>query len=343
MEKFVALSILNVGSAENEALLRGITTAEEEPPFIRSVPDLAEAHIWAGMHQPDVVVIDLYRLHDIADGAHFIERFHKNLACSDIPLLAIVDGNNRGRALLAGVGEVITAPLDSHRCRAQLLNALSAGAHRRLLRYRSQWLDEGLGDPPKDGRSQEQEILFRLLRAGEFCNKDSSMHAERVGKISRRIAEVLGCPESECDLIEVAAHLHDIGKLGIPDSILRKPGPLTKDERKTMETHARLGFDILKNGRSPYLQHGAQMALAHHERFDGKGYPHGARGEEIPLCARIVAVADAYDALSSRQPYKLAWTGEKVLEYLNQQKGKHFDPQCVEAIVPHVQSVMDVQ
>jgi two-component system, response regulator RpfG len=343
MEKLVALSILNIGSAEDETLLRGITTAEEEPPFIRSVSDLTEAHVWAGMHQPDVVIIDLYRLHDLNDGVQFIERFRKNMTCSDIPLLAIVDGSDRGRALLAGVGEIITTPLDSRRCRTQLLAAMNAGAQRRLLRYRSQWFDEGLGDPPKDGRSQEQEILFRLLRAGEFCNKDSSMHAERVGKISRRIAEALGCPESECDVIEVAAHMHDIGKLGIPDSILRKPGPLTKDERKTMETHTRLGFDILKNGRSPHLQCGALMSLAHHERFDGKGYPNGTRGDEIPLCARIVAVADAYDALSSRQPYKLAWTGENVLDYLIQQKGKHFDPQCVEAIVPHVQSVMDVQ
>lgn len=339
----MTLSILNVGSVENEALLHAIPTAEEEAPHIHSLPDLAEAYVWAGMHQPDVVILDLCRLHDINDGAHFIERFRANQTCRDIPLLAIVDGNHRGRALLAGAGEVITTPLDSSRCRTQLLRAMSLGAQRRLMRYRRRWFDKDPGVFSNESRLREHGVQSRLLGAGEFCYNDPSMHAERVGKISRRIAEALGCPESECDVIEIAAHMHDIGKLGVPDSILRKSGSLTNDERKTMEAHTRIGFDILKTGRSPYLQCGALMALAHHERFDGNGYPNGMRGEDIPLCARIVALADTYDALSSHQPYKLAWAGENVCEYLNQQKGKHFDPQCVDAIVPHVHSAMDVR
>ena len=127
--------------------------------------------------------------------------------------------------------------------------------------------------------------------------------------------------------------MHDIGKIGVPDALLRKCGPLTHEERRVMESHTLIGHEILKDSRSVYLQLGAQIALSHHERFDGSGYPHGLRGEDIPRAARIVAVTDAFDALTSERPYKKAWPVADAVAYLKEQSGRHFDPDCVEAFL----------
>ncbi|HKQ31206.1 MAG TPA: HD domain-containing phosphohydrolase [Burkholderiales bacterium] len=332
----MTLSILNVGPSEHEIPLRQISAAEEETPLVRSLPEAAQAHVWASLHQPDVVIVDSsYLGHGTAD---FILRFRGNPACSAIPVLTIADDVDRNGALMAGANALVAAPLDPQRCRALVLSVLH-GDKQRWRHTDPRRLGEGPYNTPRNGHAQEYDVLSRLLHTEKFCDKDTGEHVKRVGNISRRIAEALGRPAQECHVIEVAAALHDIGKIGIPDAILHKPGPLTYDERRIMKTHTRIGFDILKSSRSAYLQCAALMALSHHERFDGMGYPNNARGEEIPLCARIVAVADVYDALSSRRSYKLGWTAEKTLEHLTEQKGKHFDPRCVEALASQVQPI----
>jgi two-component system response regulator RpfG len=141
----------------------------------------------------------------------------------------------------------------------------------------------------------------------------------------------MGLDENRCTLIELAAPMHDIGKIGIPDNILLKPGKLNHEELAIMKTHTSIGYHILKNSHSKYISLGAEIALSHHERFDGGGYPNGLQGKAIPLDARIVAVADVYDALTSERPYKKAWSNQEALEYLVSNKGAHFDPACVEA------------
>ncbi len=337
----VSLSILNVGHKDDEALLRDVVTTEEETPSIQTFGNLGQAHLWAVVHQPDITVVDIRRLN--GHGIDFVRHFRTNPACSDIPLLAVLDERDRehrAEALLAGANELITAPLDPYEAQVRILNLLTLRAQRRLLRHQGQWPDERAGDLPHYLHAREREILLRLARAGEYRDEDTGAHIVRIGKISRYIAEALGLPESQCNVIESAAPMHDIGKIGIPDSILHKAGPLTEAERKTMESHTLIGYDILKNSRSTYLQCGAEIALAHHEKFDGTGYPYGSRGEAIPLAARIVAVADVYDALTHRRPYKLAWPRAKVIEYLSEQKGKHFDPQCVAAFVSDTKSAV---
>jgi two-component system response regulator RpfG len=134
-------------------------------------------------------------------------------------------------------------------------------------------------------------------------------------------------------VLEVAAPMHDIGKIGIADAILLKQGPLTRDEEDRMKTHPRIGYDILKGSPSKYLSMGAIIALGHHEKFDGSGYPNGLHGEDIPLVARIVAVADVFDALVSERPYKHAWPLTEGLQYLKAQRSRHFDPRCVDAFL----------
>lgn len=183
------------------------------------------------------------------------------------------------------------------------------------------------------GSCYEKETLFRLAKAGEYRDEVTGAHVARIGLFSRQIAESLGLGEMECDLIEQAAPLHDIGKIGVPDKLLLKPGRFTEQEREDMKSHTTIGYEILKGSPSRYLQMGAEIALSHHEKFDGSGYPYGLKGKDIPLPARIVAVADVYDALTSPRPYKNAWPIEKALGYLEQNKGSFFDPDCVNAFV----------
>jgi two-component system response regulator RpfG len=323
-------------------LIREVVTTEEETPSIQTFDNPGRAHLWAVMHQPDIAIVDTRRLK--GHGIGFLRHFRTNPACTDIPLLAVLDERDRehrAEALLAGANELITAPLDPYECQARILNLLTLRAQRRLLRQQGQWVDERAGDLPHYLHAREREILLRLAHAGEYRDEDTGAHIVRIGKISRCISRKLGLPESQCDVIESAAPMHDIGKIGIPDAILLKGGPLTGAEREVMESHTLIGYDILKNSRSAYLQCGADIALAHHEKFDGSGYPHGRRGAEISLPARIVAVADVYDALMHRRPYKLAWPRAKVIEYMNDQKGKHFDPQCVDALLADVKSVVN--
>lgn len=330
----MSISILNVGCEEEDVLLlREVLASDTGTPLVHTIVDHAQAHLWASLHRPDVAVVDVRP--SSTEAISFMRRFRQDSTCDDIPLLAVVNEyrrDDRADVLLAGATEVITAPIDPYECQARLLNLITLSAQQRMLRdYHRR--KEIAGNPPDFHRSPERELLVRLARAGEFRDKDMGAHIERIGKASRVIAARLDLPPSQCDVIEVAAPMHDIGKIGIPDSILLKPGPLTAEERKQMEMHTVIGYDLLKNSESVYLQCGADIALAHHEKYDGSGYPHGIGGEEIPLAARIVAVADVYDALSNRRPYKGCWTPEQALQYLDEQKGKHFDPRCVDALV----------
>jgi two-component system response regulator RpfG len=164
-----------------------------------------------------------------------------------------------------------------------------------------------------------------------------------MAKYSHLIARQLGLDEDECETIEMAAPMHDIGKIGIPDQILLKPGKLSVEEFAIIKQHTHIGYEILKDSPSKYLQMGAVIALGHHEKFNGSGYPQGLREEDIPLVARIVAVADVYDALSSKRCYKPPWSHDDVLNMLNEQSGQHFDPHCVHAFISQLEEVHTIQ
>ncbi|HXD56245.1 MAG TPA: HD domain-containing phosphohydrolase [Solirubrobacteraceae bacterium] len=175
------------------------------------------------------------------------------------------------------------------------------------------------------------ETLQRLARAGEYRDYETFQHTERVGQTSAEIAAVLGLGEEQVELIREAAQLHDIGKLAISDTILLKPGPLSSEERKTMQGHAEAGSRLLSGSSSPVLNMAATIAMSHHERWDGRGYPERLSGEAIPLEARIVAVADVFDALTHDRPYKSAWPVDQALAEIDLMAGSEFDPQVVSA------------
>jgi putative two-component system response regulator len=180
-------------------------------------------------------------------------------------------------------------------------------------------------------RAREQEALSCLACAAEFRDPETYEHLLRMSHYSESIARRLGLPASECELILQAARLHDVGKIAMPDHILLKPGALTEEEQRIMKSHTVLGHQMLSASASPILRAGAQIALSHHERFDGSGYPAGLAGDAIPLHSRIVAVADVFDALTSMRSYKETWRVDRAARYIYETSGSQFDPACVGA------------
>lgn len=189
-----------------------------------------------------------------------------------------------------------------------------------------------------------EETIHRLARAVEFRDSHTGLHVERMAAYCRMIALRLGLPPERCSLIRTASLLHDIGKLGIPDRILVKPGPLTQDERAEIQEHTTLGHRILRDSTSELVQLAADIALSHHERFDGAGYPHGLAGEEIPLEGRIAAVCDVFDALTTARPYRpQAFKQDEAIELLRNERGRAFDPEVVDAFLNALDEVNRIQ
>jgi len=186
-------------------------------------------------------------------------------------------------------------------------------------------------------------LIHRLAKVGEFRDKDTGQHVQRVGAYAKMLAECYGLPADISYMINRAAPLHDIGKVGIRDDILLKPGKLDSDQRETMKTHAEMGAEIRGNHDSLLLQLAASIAQSHHERWDGKGYPTGLAGESIPIEGRITAISDVFDALTTERPYKKAWSVAKAISYLQQEAGNSFDPHLVEIFINNLDRVEKIR
>ncbi len=184
-------------------------------------------------------------------------------------------------------------------------------------------------------RQREYETLLILGRISDYRDEKTGAHLKRIGSFAVLFAQIMGKDKHYQELLEYSAPLHDIGKISIPDSILLKPGKLTEEEFEIVKKHSIWGYELLKDTQSVYLMEGAVIALSHHEKWDGSGYPKGLAGEDIPLSGRIVGLIDVYDSLISERPYKAPWEPEKALQYIKEQKGKHFDPQLVELFEKH--------
>ena len=280
----------------------------------------------------DIVLVD-YRMPEI-DGVEFIRRMRAMPQHEHIPVVMVTTADEREvciEALQAGATDFLTKPLEPIEFKVRMRNLLALRRAQRTLAERAARLDAEVAEKTRDLQDREREIVWRLSKATERRDTDTGDHIARMSRICGIVAEALGLPEADCRLIEIAAQMHDVGKVGIPDEILFKPGPLTPEERKVMETHATLGWNILEGSKSRLLQLAADIAVSHHERWDGAGYPRGLAGAEIPLAGRITALSDVFDALMSVRPYKPAWPLEKARALIAENTGKHFDPACVEA------------
>ena len=280
----------------------------------------------------DIVLVD-YRMPEI-DGVEFIKRMRAMPRHEHVPVVMVTTVDEREvliEALEAGATDFLTKPLEPIEFKVRLRNLLALRGAQKRLAERAARLDEEVAEKTRELIEREREIVWRLSKATERRDTDTGDHIARMSRICGIVAEAMGVEEEECRLIEIASQMHDVGKVGIPDEILFKPGPLTAEERKVMETHATLGWNILEGSKSRLLQLAADIAVSHHERWDGTGYPRGLAGEAIPLAGRITALSDVFDALMSVRPYKPAWPLEKARALIVDGTGKHFDPACVEA------------
>lgn len=321
-------------------LLEGLARTLEPGVIVDTFADPAEALAQMQHHTPDLIITD-YRMPGM-DGIEFTRRIRAERRLSDVPIVIVTvveDRQIRYQALENGATDFLTRPIDPQECRARCLNLLALRRSQKLVADRALWLEDQVLQATREVRTRERETLMKLAKAGEYRDEETGNHILRMSRYARLIAEELGLSAMECDEIEVASPMHDIGKIGIPDLVLLKPGQHTPEEREIMRRHPLIGHEILDGSPSRYLQVGAIIALGHHERFDGTGYPHKLTGDAIPLQARIVAVADVFDALTSKRPYKGAWPFEDALKYLRSESGRQFDPACVIAFERRIDAV----
>jgi putative two-component system response regulator len=214
--------------------------------------------------------------------------------------------------------------------KARLINLANLRRSQLLLKDKALLLEDEVRKAVRLIQEREYEALYVIGRASDYKDPETGLHINRVATYSTLILQEMGSKLSELEIMFNAAPLHDIGKIGIPDNILLKPGRYEPEEFEIMKRHPEIGYEMLKTANSPYLRSGAEISLTHHEKYDGSGYPRGLKGEDIPISGRILAVADVFDALTTKRPYKEAWSIEEAMELMCKEKGKHFDPQMVD-------------
>ncbi|MFB2550012.1 HD domain-containing phosphohydrolase [Ensifer soli] len=299
---------------------------------IQSFVDPAEALVACGNTVFDLVIVDhtMPRL----TGIDVIRALKRYDAYALVPIVMITSESDRAiriEAIEAGATEFLRKPFDSIELKARVRNLLSLREAQTAIAGRAEKLAVAVTDATRDLAAREEEMIWRLARAIEFRDGHTGDHVSRVAEISRLIAEALGHDAHFCRMVYLAAPLHDVGKIGIPDGILNKPGRLTADEFARMREHVAIGERILDRGSSELVRVAARIVAGHHEKWDGSGYPRGLAGSAIPIEGRIVAVADVFEALSSERPYKAAWPLTKAAAEVVAGSGSHFDPACVAA------------
>lgn len=299
---------------------------------------------WCRSNVPDLVIVD-YMMPDM-DGLKFISAFRALHGRNEIPVLMITANDQkdvRYEALMGGANDFLNKPIDRAEFSARTRNMLSLRTGQKFLADRAQHLESLIEERTAEIRDREKELIYRMSRAAEFRDPETGAHIQRMAHYSQVIARGLDLEPGKQKLILEAAPMHDVGKIGIPDYILLKPGKLTPEEMEVMKGHARLGFELLQGSGSEILRAGAEIAISHHEKYDGTGYPKKLKGTEIPLYGRIVAVADVFDALTSERPYKKAWSLEDAVRFLEEGRGTHFDPMCIEAFLAGWDDVIKIR
>jgi putative two-component system response regulator len=307
---------------------------------LRTVTDSREALAVFVAFQPDLLLLDLHMPY--VDGFDVLTDISHYLGSEGyvptIVLTADASRPIRERALAMGANDFLTKPFDATEVLLRVRNTL----HTRMMHVQLARRNEQLSASSADGQRQlvlaRVDVLERLARTAEVRDNETYEHTQRVGNSSARIGAALGLSIAEQEVLRLAAPLHDIGKIGIRDSVLLKPGRLTPEEIEHVRTHTTLGAELLGDSPIPILQAAQAIAWTHHERWDGTGYPRGLCGTAIPLHGRIVAVADVFDALIQARPYKEAWTFERAYHEIAAQRERAFDPEIVDAFLVDAES-----
>ncbi|HUF59828.1 MAG TPA: HD domain-containing phosphohydrolase [Actinomycetota bacterium] len=326
--------VLVVDDEEPNVLLLEGMLAEAGYANVVSTTDPTEVAAIIGRSMPDLILLDLHMPH--LDGFEVLRMLQ---ALGDpssrspvIVLTADITREAKQRALASGASDFLSKPFDFQEVLLRIRNILHMRFLDQALRRERDTLEDRVTERTKDLEEAQTETFERLALAAEFRDDDTGQHTVRVGTMAALIAERLGLPHEEVETLRRAAALHDVGKIGIPDSILLAPRKLTPDEFEVIKKHTEIGAKILSGSKSPVLAMGETIAWSHHERWDGNGYA-GSAGEDIPLVGRITTVADVFDALTHERPYKRAWSVDEALEEMMHQRGQQFDPTVLDVFL----------
>lgn len=306
----------------NLQVLRHILQDDYRLLFAKDGPKALEL---AGRERPALVLLDV--MMPGMTGHDVCQQLKNDPATREIPVIfvtALADTEDEAKGFEVGAVDYITKPVSPAIVKARVRTHLSLVRMDELKRTRL-------------------EIVQRLGLAAEYKDNETGLHVIRMSHYSRILARALGWSEADCDDLLNAAPMHDVGKIGIPDAVLRKPGKLDADEWAVMRQHVSIGANIIGEHPSGLLRMAQRIALTHHEKWDGSGYPNGLAGEDIPIEGRIVAIADVFDALTSERPYKQAWPVEEAVAFLREQSGQHFDPDLVELFIQQLPAVLEVK
>ena len=313
---------------------------------VRRFAGAHEALAWCVLTPPALVLANAC-LPDIG-GLEFLRRLRGRAPGAEegiavMLLTPAADSGLRAACIEAGAEEAIGLPVEDAELAARLRALLARRSRDIELTGRARWLAARHAESHAELASRDMQVLAHLRQAVELRDPQTAFHMLRMAHYARLIAQRMGMSHEEQEIILAAAGLHDLGKVGLPDAILKKQGMLDEDEQALMRTHVHHGYAILRHGTSPLVQAAAEIALNHHEKFDGSGYPEGKRGAEIPLRARISAVADVFDALISPRPHRPAFELDCAFDHLRAHSGRHFDPDCVQAFLEEAPRVQDIR
>ncbi len=321
-----------------ETLLRG------GHRLVDSAADPAQGLEMAFAGRYDLVLLDM-RMPGM-DGHEFMRRLRQVFDRDQLPVMIITgqtDDDTKRKALAAGVHDFITKPFVLWELLHRVRNTLELHIHHRRIREVNTLLELKVLDRTQELEDTRKEVIRRLATAGEFRDNDTGQHVVRMSQFTHHLALAAGLSAAEAAMIRDAAPLHDIGKIGIPDAILLKPGRLDRDEWEIMKRHAAIGGAILADSGFVLLDLARSIALTHHEQWDGSGYPDGLKGERIPIAGRLTAVADVFDALTSERPYKPRWPVAQALDFLKDRAGRHFDPRLVTLFERELPALLEIK
>jgi len=314
----------------NVAILRNLVLRLPAEPICFT--NSGQALEWCHTEEPDLVLVDY--MMPTPDGIEFISAIRILPGFKEIPVVMVTAAGEkdvRYKALEVGATDFLTKPIDNIELIARARNLLELRKSQKALTDRATWLAEEVRKATKEIVARERELIFRLTKATEYRSPETGAHILRMALYSKAIAAHLGLSAEEQEILLTAAPMHDIGKVGTPDTILLKEDKLSDAEYEIIKEHTIMGYEILQGSKSKLIQVAAEIALSHHEKYDGTGYPNGLAGEDIPIFARICSVSDVFDALTTERAYKKAWSLEDALREIERRIGVDFDPRVVEA------------